>query len=258
MRVRVAFAGKGGTGKSALAGTFARALARRGEPVLAIDVDHVPGLAYSLGAPVHDALIPDDAVVPKTPGTIGLPFRLAPGLTAAGAVERYAVHAPDGVRFLQFGNIQGDEDRKRFLRPFCAFRQILDEIPETDCSIVADLAAGTFQAFTGMANCARALLVVVEPTAKSTRSARRLAHMKDLGYPAGRMAAVANKVRTPADVELVRSATGLEVVAEVPFDPAMGAVDAAGRAPIDAAPDAPAVRAVELLVDRVISEEGAR
>ena len=60
--MRVAFVGKGGAGKSALAGTFARVLARRGEPVLAIASDPMPGLAFSVGLDVTDAPIPDDAV----------------------------------------------------------------------------------------------------------------------------------------------------------------------------------------------------
>ncbi|MDP8932341.1 MAG: AAA family ATPase, partial [Actinomycetota bacterium] len=42
--MRVAFVGKGGSGKSALAGTLARALARRGESVLVLDSDPMPGL----------------------------------------------------------------------------------------------------------------------------------------------------------------------------------------------------------------------
>ena len=56
--VRVAFVGKGGAGKSAIAGTFARALARRGEPVLAVDSDPMPGLAYYLALQVTYAAIP--------------------------------------------------------------------------------------------------------------------------------------------------------------------------------------------------------
>lgn len=37
--VRVAFVGKGGAGKSSIAGTFARLLAVTGQPVLALDSD---------------------------------------------------------------------------------------------------------------------------------------------------------------------------------------------------------------------------
>jgi CO dehydrogenase nickel-insertion accessory protein CooC1 len=48
--LRLAVVGKGGAGKSVIAGTLARLLARRGERVLALDSDLLPGLALSLGA----------------------------------------------------------------------------------------------------------------------------------------------------------------------------------------------------------------
>ncbi len=66
--VRIAFIGKGGAGKSALAGTFARLLASQGEAVLVIDSDPMPGLALSLGMPVTDEGIPDDATVERAEG----------------------------------------------------------------------------------------------------------------------------------------------------------------------------------------------
>ena len=47
--MKVAFAGKGGAGKTMIAGTIARLLARRGRRVLAIDDDPSPNLALTLG-----------------------------------------------------------------------------------------------------------------------------------------------------------------------------------------------------------------
>ncbi|MDQ3518083.1 MAG: AAA family ATPase, partial [Gemmatimonadota bacterium] len=43
--MRVAIAGKGGTGKTTISGTLARVLARQGRQVLAIDADTTPNLA---------------------------------------------------------------------------------------------------------------------------------------------------------------------------------------------------------------------
>ncbi|MDQ6797584.1 MAG: AAA family ATPase, partial [Actinomycetota bacterium] len=94
--MKLAFVGKGGAGKSAIAGTVARALARRGTPVLAVDSDPLPGLAFSLGLESDEAPIPDDAVVERKEGEDGPRFRLRPGLDAADAVEQFAVMAPDG------------------------------------------------------------------------------------------------------------------------------------------------------------------
>ena len=49
--MKVAVAGKGGSGKTSISGTMARILARDGHSVLAIDGDSNPNLALTLGIP---------------------------------------------------------------------------------------------------------------------------------------------------------------------------------------------------------------
>ena len=251
--IRVAFVGKGGAGKSAIAGTFARALARRGESVLAIDSDPMPGLAYSLGLAIAEAPpIPDEAVVEREEGESGPRFRLRPDLSGAEAVERFAVTGPDGVRFLQFGKLRGNV--APLMRAQFAFRQIIADLPEDRWSLVGDLPGGTRQAFTGWGTYARTFLIVVEPSAKSLLSARRLARLADTDEGSHRVVAVANRVRGPGDVETVRMRTGLEVVGAVPFDEAFADAERRGRAPIDDAPECPAVREVESMAARLVKE----
>jgi CO dehydrogenase maturation factor len=244
----LAFVGKGGAGKSALAGTFARALARRGQPVLAIDSDPMPGLAFSLGLEITEAPIPPDAVEETPEGEEGPRYRLRRGLSATEAVERYAVTGPDEVRFLQFGKLR--DNPRGLIRSQFAFRQITRQLPHDHWNVVGDLPGGTRQAFTGWGGYARTFLVVVEPTAKSLLSGRRLARLAHAeGSP--EIFAVANRVAQRGDAELVRRRTGLEVMAAVPWDEALAEAERRGKAPIDEAPDSPAVRAVESLVDRL-------
>jgi len=251
--IRVAFVGKGGAGKSAIAGTFARALARHGESVLAIDSDPMPGLAFSLGLAVTESPpIPDDAVVEKKEGEPGPRFRLRSDLSSGEAVERYAVTGPDGVRFLQFGKLRGNV--APLVRSQFAFRQIVADLPEDRWSLVGDLPGGTRQAFTGWGAYARTFFIVVEATAKSLLSARRLARLTEADEGSHRVVAVANRVRGPGDVETVRNRTGLEVVGAVPFDEAFADAERRGRAPIDDAPECPAVREVESMVARLVKE----
>ena len=251
--MRLAFVGKGGVGKSAIAGTFCRAMARQGHPVLAIDSDPLPGLAFSLGLTISDAPLPDEAIEDKPEGEDGPRFRLRAGLTAASAIEQYAATAPDGVRFLQFGKHRGSTGRALFRSQF-AFRQILRELPEDRWNVVGDLPGGTRQPFTGWGDYARTILVVVEPTAKSLLTARRLSRLAlDDAHPR-RIVAVANKVREDEDVETVARRTGLEVVGAVPWDEAFAAAEEKMAAPIDMAPDSAAVQAVESLVEQ-LSEE---
>jgi CO dehydrogenase maturation factor len=246
--MRVAFIGKGGAGKSVIAGTFARVLARRGEHVLAVDSDPMPGLSISLGLGVVDAPIPDEAVEERPEGEQGPRYRLRPGLSATEAVQRYAQVAPDGVRLLQFGKLRGHVGP--LVRSQSAFRQILDELPDEPWSLVGDLPGGTRQPFFGWSRYARTVLVVVEPTAKSLLSARRLARLGLATDGPDRILAVANKVRDPADVDLVRQRTGLQVAAAVPWDEAVAEAERLGRALLDHAPRSQALRVLESMADR--------
>ena len=250
--MKVAFVGKGGAGKSAIAGTFARSLARRGTPVLAVDSDPLPGLAFSLGLESDEAPIPDDAVVERQQGEEGPRFRLRPGLDAAEAVERYAVTGPDGVRFLQFGKVKGGGPQ--LFRSQLAFLQIVRQLPADAWNVVGDLPGGTRQAFTGWGSFAHTVLVVVEPTAHSILSGRRLARMAQLEEGPQRVVAVVSKAREPADADLVAHRTGLEVVATVPWDEALAEAERHRLAPIDAAPNCPAVKAVESLANVLVEE----
>ena len=247
--MRVAFVGKGGAGKSAIAGTFARMLARRGHEVLAIDSDPLPGMAFSLGLERDDAPLPDEAIEERPEGEEGPRYRLRAGLGAAEAVERYAAWAPDGVRFLQFGKISTDP--RDLFRSQIAFRQIIRELPRDRWDLVGDLPGGTRQPFTGWGGYADTFLVVVEPMAKSLLSARRLARLVSAAERPVRVLAVANKVSQAGDAEMIGRRTGLEVVASVPLEPAFADAERAGRAPLDIVPESAAVHAVSLLVERL-------
>lgn len=53
--LRLAIAGKGGSGKTTIAGTLSRLLARQGRGVVAVDADTNPNLATTLGIPPERA-----------------------------------------------------------------------------------------------------------------------------------------------------------------------------------------------------------
>ncbi len=255
--MRLAFVGKGGAGKSAIAGTFARILAREDHKVLAIDSDPLPGLAFSLGLAIdRSPPIPDDAVIERKEGEEGPRWRLNPDIDPFEAVEQWSVEAPDGVRFLQFGKIMIEP--RDLWRPQMAFRFVINKLPAGRWNVIGDLPGGTRQAFTGWGSWANTVLVVVEPTAKSLLSGRRLARMADLDPEnPKRVMVVASKVREPDDVEMIAKGTGLEVIATVPWDEDLAEAERRQLAPIDFAPASPAVRAVESLVERLSEERVA-
>lgn len=247
--IRVAFVGKGGAGKSTIAGTFARLLARRGRPVLALDSDPMPGLPYSLGVAVEDHPIPDDVVVAGPDG--GPRWVLRPDLDAAAIVDRHAAICPDGVRYLQFGNLWGHVVRLQQAQH--AWSQVVEELDRDSWHLVGDLPGGTRQAMFGWAKYADTVCVVVEPTVKSMHTARRLLTLSGARWGPSRLVLVVNKVRNGSDAARVYERLGLEAAAVVPHDDAAARADRLGAAPLDAAPDGSLAHAVDALVHRVAS-----
>jgi CO dehydrogenase maturation factor len=248
--VRAAFVGKGGAGKSTLVGTVARLLGRAGEPVVVVDSDPMPGLSFALGLTPTDAGIPDEATEEQAAGAPGPRFRLRAGLSARLVVERYGLTAPDGVRVLQLGKLRATASR--LVRSEAALREVLPLLVGEDWHVLGDLPGGTRQAFFGWAGYASLVLVVVEATPASVLSARRLARLSAMGNPPPRVVAVLNKAVSSHDALEVARASGLEVVARLPFDAAVAEADRLGRAPIEHAPESPAVVAARRLAERLV------
>ena len=120
---------------------------------------------------------------------------------------------------------------------------MLGSVEFGEAAVVADLEAGIGTLTRLDEERVDAVLIVVEPTPKSievgTRAAQ-VAREKSLS----RMVVVASRVRDEDDLAAIRSAfPDLEVVA-VPDDPAIVEADRNGVAPLDSAPEAPAVRAL--------------
>ncbi len=105
--MRIAVAGKGGTGKTTISATLARWLARQGRQVLAIDADSNPNLAFMLGLPAGPAQ--DIATMPRdvferrvdAEGVERSVFAADP----EQLIRDYGVTAPDDVRLLVMGRV---------------------------------------------------------------------------------------------------------------------------------------------------------
>ncbi len=105
--MRLAIAGKGGTGKTTIAGTLARLRARSGRAVLAIDADSNPNLASVLGVTGSRASeiigLPRSLMERRTleDGSTKVVFASPP----MEVLERYGVVGPDGVRLVVMGKV---------------------------------------------------------------------------------------------------------------------------------------------------------
>lgn len=246
--MRLAVVGKGGSGKSVVAATLARLLARRGHRVLALDSDTLPGLSISLGAGVPEDVPLNAAAERNDNGR----WRLVKGVGAARAVQRYATDAPDGVRLLQIG-----KTGKAGLAPnrasHNAFYQVIHRIEDVrsldDWVILGDLPAGPRQTAFDWAPYARHFLLVVEPTWQGMLTARRIVRIARQQRDDAEFSLIVNKVTPEADVARAEQFLGVPLLGTVPADEDVRRAERAGVALLDLAPDAAAVRAIERLAD---------
>lgn len=242
--MKIAVVGKGGSGKTTTSAVIARTFAHAGRSTLALDCDTNPNLGISLG-------IGEEA----TEQLISVRDAVGAGeeqhaSSADDLVERFGVDGPDGVRLAVVSAIQNPEPGC----PCCGIspEQMLGQLARPGRVVVADFEAGLGTIMRLHGNPVDVVVVAVEPTAKSLEVGRRAAAAVQEAT-LGRIVVTANRVRGDEDMARVRAAfAGVDPVM-IPDDPAIMNAERRGVAPLDAAPDAPGVRALiglaELLLD---------
>jgi CO dehydrogenase maturation factor len=108
--VQIAVAGKGGSGKTTIAGTMARLLARAGRSVVAIDGDSNPNLAVALGVPAGERerlrRVPREEILEERADASG--FRdLHLTQSFEDVLREYGLRGPDRVVTLSMTGLLG-------------------------------------------------------------------------------------------------------------------------------------------------------
>ena len=246
--MKIVVAGKGGVGKTTVAGTLARALGRAGHRVIALDADANPMLGISLGiGPEQTELL------------VGVRQGLDSGETehersTDGFVERFGRDAPDGVRLVVASRIERPDPGC----PCCGVspERLLRELEEDDVVVVGDLEAGVGTVLRLQEGDADVIVVVAQPSAKALQVARRA--MELAAGKASRIVVVANRVRDDADLAVIRAAAGPRELVVVPDDAAIAQADRDGHAPIDDDAGAPGVAAIAALAGELSAGAPAR
>jgi CO dehydrogenase maturation factor len=237
--MKIAISGKGGVGKTTLAGVMARILAEQGKKVLAIDADPDSNLASAIGLPKDilpklspiasmTSLIEERTGAKK--GTFGALFKLNPKVDdlpdAMGVTYQ-------GVKLLLLGCIpQGGGGC------FCPENVLLKNLVrhllvQREEALIVDMEAGLEHLGRGSTGYVDALIIVVEPGQRAINTARQIKKLgEDLHIK--NIMIVGNKINSDQDRQIIEeNLTEFPVLGHMSFNPKVLQADREGSSPYD-------------------------
>ncbi len=237
--MKVAISGKGGVGKTTLAGVMARVLGGQGHKILAIDADPDANLASAIGIsqeelnkikPLAQMRELIEERTGATKGSFGAYFKLNPQVE--DLPDRFSV-SRDGVKLMVLGTIpQGGGGC------FCPENVVLKSLLahvfiERDEYLIVDMEAGLEHLGRGTTAYMDALIVVVEPGQRSLQTARQVKSLADdLGIK--RVCVVGNKVTNDADLSMMQEGlSGFSFLGSMSYNEKIIEADKLGVSPYD-------------------------
>jgi CO dehydrogenase maturation factor len=247
MTYSIALAGKGGTGKTTIAGMLVKYLVEKGRiPVLAVDADANANLNEVLGLEVEETL--GDAREQMKTGA-------SSGMTKDIFMEmklQQAVVEADGFDLIVMGRPEG-------AGCYCAantlLTQSLEKLIENYTSVVMDNEAGMEHMSRLTTNNIEALLVVSDPTRRGLQAASRIVELADkLSLNIGRKMVLVNRFREDQAQALEQALAeyNLDFVGTVPEDGDLQEFDLKGRPTSELGIENPAVAAAHRIFDAVL------
>ncbi|TET25730.1 MAG: carbon monoxide dehydrogenase [Dehalococcoidia bacterium] len=231
--MKIAISGKGGVGKTLLASLLCQTFAEAGYSVIAIDADPDANLAATLTFPHPERITPlsgmKELIKERTgaePGKNATFFRLNPKVD--DLPEKYS-QEHNGIRLMVMGKI-----KKGGSGCYCPENALLQALIshlllERNEVVILDMEAGVEHLGRGTAKAVDKLIIVVEPSRRSTETASRINKLaQDIGL--ANIALVGNKIRSQPDRKFLASALpNFEFLGFIPYDQAVVEADQTGQ-----------------------------
>ncbi|TFG36472.1 MAG: carbon monoxide dehydrogenase [Nitrospirales bacterium] len=225
----IALAGKGGTGKTTIAGLTVRYLIeKRKKPVLAVDADPNNCLNEALGVNVHATIgkLREKSLELIRSGTE------RPGGMSMEQIFDYQVQQAlvesNGFDLMVMGRPEGPGC-------YCAANNIIRKYTDTLSAsyhyVVIDNEAGMEHLSRKTTHTVNLLLIISDPTVKGIQTAKRIdALVDELQLEIGRRVVIINRVTEGAqELEALAKDTGLRVAGLIPQDEAIAQTDLQGK-----------------------------
>jgi CO dehydrogenase maturation factor len=256
--LKVSVAGKGGVGKTLLAGGLAVSFVRRGLNTIAIDADPSPNLALTLGLSLEETrkILPlsenKTLIESKTSTGYSGVFRLS--FSVDDVVRDFSVRTPLGVNLIVMGTVQSMGSGCTCPANALIRALMRHLIVERDEAVLLDMEAGVEHMGRGTAGHVDCMLIVTDANSKSLEVARRI---HELATHAGmkRVFLVGNKVANDGQkivIEDFSRRNRLELLDSVPFDETVVESEIRGETPL-MQESSKALTAIERLCQKLIA-----
>jgi CO dehydrogenase maturation factor len=256
LTINIAVAGKGGTGKTSVASLVIRYLLNNNlGTVLAVDADPNSNLAESLGLESR-----------QTIGRIlnefqGEKLKIPAGTTKEAYLEyqlNMAISEGHSIDLITMGRGEGPEC---YCYPNTVIRKLIDDWAKNYAYVVMDNEAGMEHLSRRTTQNIDELLLVSDHSVKGLRAVARIRQLvAELKLIVKRESVIMNLVPGEIDplLEKEMSKAGITPAAVIPADEGLKRFDLEQRPLFDLPDSAPAVMAVNKLMEKLLTKAGAR